>query len=307
VSQNFEGPLIARQLATFRWINSALAARSLNEVMKEHLLGDVTLGDLGARQMRGDIPAILFNGSFYNTGRRFVLTATSPDIVRYDLFADLRRSAVSRGATVEFPALSQRMWEGLTPLTPLDLHIDPCPIGVSTAVTASASFPPLVGPITFRVEGDDSYWHVGDGGLYENAGVETLFAAFLKKLQEGKAHDRIAHRVDVEVVVLRQQHIVAGHGVELVEAGQRLRGIGQPLPCVCQQPCAGADRCPEAGVRIGLLAKSEIALQGVQRDERAFPPGRVCQLEGLATPAEFVQIRSKLLQEVAALVQTLQV
>ena len=187
VSQNFEGPLIARQLATFRWINSALAARSLNEVMKEHLLGDVTLGDFGARQMRGDIPAILFNGSFYNTGRRFVLTATSPDIVRYDLFADLRRSAVSRGATVEFPALSQRMWEGLTPLTPLDLHIDPCPIGVSTAVTASASFPPLVGPITFRVEGDDSYWHVGDGGLYENAGVETLFAAFLKKLQEGKA------------------------------------------------------------------------------------------------------------------------
>lgn len=31
-----------------------------------------------------------------------------------------------------------------------------------------------------------SYWHVGDGGLYENAGVETLFAAFLKKIQEKK-------------------------------------------------------------------------------------------------------------------------
>ena len=186
VSQNFEGPLIRRQLATFRWINSALAAHSLDEVFGERLLGKVTLGDLSARQVLGDIPVLLFNTSFYNTGRRFVLTTTSPDVTHYDLFADLRRSAVSRGASVEFPALSQRMWEGLTPLTPLDLGIDPCPIRVSTAVTASASFPPLVGPITFRVDGDDTYWHVGDGALYENAGVETLFAAFLKKLQERK-------------------------------------------------------------------------------------------------------------------------
>jgi len=186
VSQNFETPLILRQLSTFRWINSSLAARSLAEVMREHLVGKATLGDLGARQMHGDIPAILFNSSFYNSGRRFVLTATSPDVTQYDLFADLRRSAASRAASVEFPALSQRMWEGLTPLTPLDLHIDPCPIGVDAAITASASFPPLVGPITFQVEGQSTYWHAGDGGLYENAGVETLFAAFLKKLQEKK-------------------------------------------------------------------------------------------------------------------------
>ncbi len=186
VSQNFEGPLILRQLSTFRWINSALAARSLAEVMTERLLGKVTLGDLSARQTRGDIPALLFNASFFNSGRRFLLTATSQDVTRYDLFADLRQSARARGASVEFPALSQRMWDGLTPLTPLDLRVDPCPIRVATAVAASASFPPLVGPITFRVEGEQSYWHVGDGGLYENAGVETLFAAFLKKLQEKK-------------------------------------------------------------------------------------------------------------------------
>src|SRR5262245_17860555 len=73
VSQNFEGALIRRQLATFRWINSALAARSLSEVMREHLLGNVTLGDLSARQVRGDIPVLLFNASFFNSGRRFLL------------------------------------------------------------------------------------------------------------------------------------------------------------------------------------------------------------------------------------------
>lgn len=186
ISQDFEGPLLRRQLSTFRWINSSLAARSLSEVLSERLLGKVTLGDLSARQARGDIPAILFNTAFYNTGRRFLLTTTPADVARYDLFADLRQSAASRGASVEFPPLSQRMWEALTPLTPLDLHVDPCPVAVATAVAGSASFPPLIGPITFSVEGEDGYWHVGDGGLYENAGVETLFAAFLKALQEKK-------------------------------------------------------------------------------------------------------------------------
>ena len=28
------------------------------------------------------------------------------------------------------------------------------------------------------------YWHTGDGGLYENHGVESLLFVFLKKLQE---------------------------------------------------------------------------------------------------------------------------
>jgi hypothetical protein len=50
-------------------------------------------------------------------------------------------------------------------------------------VAGSASFPPLVGPITFRVGEDELYWHTGDGGLYENQGFESLLFVFLKKLQ----------------------------------------------------------------------------------------------------------------------------
>src|SRR5262245_19914579 len=187
LSQNFEGALIWRQLGSFRWLNSALAARSLQEVLQTRLLGDTTLGALSERQRRGDIPAFMFNASLFNDGRRMVMTTLPQDVARYDVFLDLRRAAASRNDTVEFVPLTQRMWEGLMPVTPLDLHVDPCPIPVAGAVAASASFPPLVGPITFRVEGAATYWHAGDGGLYENAGVETLGAVFLKKLQDGKA------------------------------------------------------------------------------------------------------------------------
>jgi hypothetical protein len=210
VAQDFEGALIRRQLGTFRWFNSALAARSLAEVLRKLLLGDVTLGALSARQREGDIPVLLFNSALYNSGRRFLITAASQDIARYDLFADLRRSAAGRGLPVEFPALSQRMWEGLTPVTPLDLGVDPCSIPVATAVAASASFPPLVGPITFRVEGEQIYWHVGDGGLYENAGVESVFSAFLKKLQERRTRRALIFSFDSSYPFTVGERLLAG-------------------------------------------------------------------------------------------------
>ena len=57
---------------------------------------------------------------------------------------------------------------------------------MAVAVTASASFPPLVGPITFTVGEDLDYWHTGDGGLYENLGLESLMFTFLKQLQDQK-------------------------------------------------------------------------------------------------------------------------
>jgi predicted acylesterase/phospholipase RssA len=196
VTQNFEGALIWRQIASFRWFNSALAARSLEEVLKERLLGDLSLKDLSERQSRGDIPGMLFNAAIFNNGRRFIFTTMPPDVARYDVFTDLRRSAARRGETVEFVPLSQRMWEGLLPLTPFDLHADPCAVPVASFVAASASFPPLVGPITFRVDGEETYWHVGDGGLYENAGVETLFSVFLKQLQEKKARRALIFAFD---------------------------------------------------------------------------------------------------------------
>jgi hypothetical protein len=71
-------------------------------------------------------------------------------------------------------------------VSPLELQIDPCPIKVATAVTASASFPPLVGPITFTVGDELDYWHTGDGGLYENLGLESLLFTFLNQLQDHK-------------------------------------------------------------------------------------------------------------------------
>ena len=187
LNQDFQSALIWRQIGSFRFIlNSALAARSLTEILDERLVGPGTFGDLGAREMRGDSPRVIFNTALYNNGRRLLFSTLPPDAAQYDFVADLDRSLTRKGITREYPEVVKRRWELLLPVSPLDLQIDPCPVQVAGAVTASASFPPLVGPITFQVGQEDYYWHAGDGGLYENLGLETLMFTFLKQLQDLK-------------------------------------------------------------------------------------------------------------------------
>jgi Patatin-like phospholipase len=187
LTQDFERALLWRQLLAFRWLNSSLAARSLAEVMAERLLGPTTFADLAQREAHGDSPQLIINTMLYNNGRRFVLTTLPPDASRYDFYQDLRAALARRGQTAEFPPAFLRRWEQLLSITPLELGVDPCPIRLAGAVAGSASFLPLVGPITFRVGEEDLYWRTGDGGLYENQGFESLLFVFLKKLQDKTA------------------------------------------------------------------------------------------------------------------------
>jgi len=188
VSQDFESAMIWRQIGSFRWIlNSALVAQSLTEILDERLLGPGTFGDLAQREARGDSPYLIINTTLYNNGRRLTITTLPPDAGHYDFFEDLRQSLARRGLTAGYPPFLEKRWQSVLSLTPLDLGMDPCPIKLAGAVTGSASFPPLVGPITFRVGEEVRYFHTGDGGLYENAGIESLLFVFLKQFQEQKA------------------------------------------------------------------------------------------------------------------------
>jgi hypothetical protein len=188
VEQDIESALIWRQIGSFRWIfNSSLAARSLAEILSERLLGLTTFGDLAQRETRGDSPQLLLNTTLYNNGRRFTMSTLPPEAGHYDLFQDLREAMARQGKTADYPPLLHKRWESVLALTPPDLGMDPCPVLLAGGVAGSASFPPLVGPISFQVGEEKRYWHIGDGGLYDNTGIESLLFVFLKQLQEHKA------------------------------------------------------------------------------------------------------------------------
>ncbi len=197
LNQDFESALVWQMIGNFRFIlNSALAARSLAEVLAERLLGMTTFGDLAQREAGGDSPRLMINTTLYNNGRRFIFTTLPPEAMRYDFFQDLRQSLARRGETAEYPPILQQRWESVLALTPLDLGIDLCPLRLAGGVSASASFPPLVGPITFQVGEEERYFHTGDGGLYDNTGIESLLFVFLEQLQKKKARRALIISLD---------------------------------------------------------------------------------------------------------------
>lgn len=185
VSQPIGPSVFRRQLSRFRWINPASGALSLHEILGERLLGKATLTDIAMREANGDSPGLIVNTTLYNNGRRFALTNHASDIFQYDFFADLQAALEREGKPAEIAPLLRDRWHTLLPMTPHEIHFNVCKTALSAAVSASASFPPVIGPITFQVAGDPTYWHVGDGGLYENQGAETVLFMFLKQLQAG--------------------------------------------------------------------------------------------------------------------------
>ena len=184
---DLEGLILKRQLFRLRWINPAWTAWSLAELLNESYLDGITFKDLAQREAQGDSPRLLINTTLYNNGRRFVVSTLPREASQYDVFRELKRLPVVRQLDEEGERLLLSRWESLLSMTPEDIKLDTCQIRVAAAVVGSMSFPPIVGPISFKVKGQDKYWHVGDGGLADNTGAESLLMVFLKKLQEGKA------------------------------------------------------------------------------------------------------------------------
>ena len=187
LSQDFETSLIWRQLLSFRWINSALAARTLAEILEQKLYGQARIGDLAAREKAGDTPGLIINTTLYNNGRRLAMTALPSEAFDYDFFTELERDLKREGRVMEMSPFIRERYKLLRPLTPVELHADPCTAFVAGAATASASFAPLIGPSTMRIGDEEAYWHVGDGGLYENSGIESLLFLYLKQIQTKRA------------------------------------------------------------------------------------------------------------------------
>jgi len=105
--------------------------------------------------------AYFFNAVSYDTGQRFVFSNLA-------VGDPLDESEHVLPATVRSLSFSD----------PKTLRPTPETLPLSLAVATSAAFPPYLGPTTIAVMGADGkrkeFWHLGDGGVFENTGVEML-------------------------------------------------------------------------------------------------------------------------------------
>ncbi|MGA6828374.1 patatin-like phospholipase family protein [Nitrospira sp. NS4] len=184
MDNDYENPLLWRNILRLRWFNPAWTARSLAEYLNAEFLKDMSFKDVMEREARGDIPRLLINTTLYNDGRRLLMTTLPQEEAQYDLLEDVHRAGSGSGRTKAVEDLIRTKWTSLQSVTPQALDLDLCPIKLAAAVATSMSFPPIIGPNTFKVEGEEQYYHAGDGGLSDNMGIESLFMAVMKQLQE---------------------------------------------------------------------------------------------------------------------------
>ncbi len=129
---------------------------SLQEALDHQIIKDSTFSDLPAS------PVLLINGARYDDGRRFVFSNVA--IPEEDSDIEQFSNATLRTASFSQP--------GCTRPTPPEFS-------VALAIAISAGFPPLLGPASIEMPetcdgGATQYWHLGDGGILDNTGVETI-------------------------------------------------------------------------------------------------------------------------------------
>jgi len=198
------GAAVLRQLAFFRALNPTKLAYSLSEVWDDQFLGDMTFAQLYEREQRGDIPRVILNGTVYNTGRRFAFTTLPASDFDYDfielLTKELKKPDRPVPLTPEGIAIIQKGLDKASrqflPLTFERIGADYRNLRLSLAVATSASFPPVVGPVTYQVGGGSTYMHIGDGGLFDNLGTESLTTLFLNKIPQGSSKSGLIIVID---------------------------------------------------------------------------------------------------------------
>ena len=173
----------------FRAFNQTKFAYSLSEVWDDTFFSEMTFAGLYERERRGDSPRVILNGTSYNSGLRFMLTTLPPADFNYDfvgwfiekLKARLGHNINPVGLAIIVKNLESAK-EHFLPLTFEQIGANHHDLRLSLGVATSASFPPIVGPVTYSVDGNPPYQHIGDGGLFDNLGTESLATLFLKKI-----------------------------------------------------------------------------------------------------------------------------
>ena len=166
--EDFTTAMVLNQIVSPGRITSPTRrATSLQEAFDESFLNGTTFGELPPS------PILLLNAASYDDGRRFIFSNAILDESRPEiapLSEDvLRWSSFSR-ADCPQP-------------TPADLPL-------SLAVVASAAFPPVIGPVTVQAtrscaDATPQYWHLGDGGIIDNTGADTLRELVVRGVHDG--------------------------------------------------------------------------------------------------------------------------
>ncbi|MEO1243335.1 MAG: patatin-like phospholipase family protein [Pseudomonadota bacterium] len=171
---NFLSDMTLRQLGKPGRISSSTRRlSSLQDALERQITNGAVFGELPPT------PVLLINGARYDDGRRFVFSNVA--IPEADSTVAQFTNKTLRTASFSLP--------GCTRPTPPDFSL-------ALAVAISAGFPPVLGPASIEAPetcngGGIQYWHLGDGGILDNTGVETIEDFALRAEPDGPSTKRV--------------------------------------------------------------------------------------------------------------------
>ena len=175
-----------------RFLSPTRRASSFQETLDHRFLRGKTFGDLKGGDQGGpegrtlERPVLLINATSYDEGRRFVfsnLCLREPPENGSD--------SSTRAVESRFEPMTRKTLIARTFSRPECTRPIPGEFPISLAVATSAAFPPIIGPVCFQVPsscdgGDPNWWHLGDGGIIDNTGVDTLEEIVLREIEDGE-------------------------------------------------------------------------------------------------------------------------
>jgi len=186
MQQDFEGALIRGVL-----LGRELAVNAIAGEWDDRIFHGATFSDIYAREQRRDCPTLILNATSFDNGRRFVFTTLPQKAFEFNLAHEIA-IRLTPGAIPEDELRSLRkalddQSADHVPMTFEEIAVDPRPFRVSLAVAASSAVPYVIGPLTLGVgeEPRRQLYHLADGGLVDNQGLESLFQLFAGKLRSG--------------------------------------------------------------------------------------------------------------------------
>jgi predicted acylesterase/phospholipase RssA len=161
-----------------RWLSSTRRLISLGNTLDDAFLNDATFADLAPS------PVLILNAARYDDGRRFIFSnlALPDEDPGFEPYSEetLRAASFSRHGCE---------------------HAAPGAFPLSLAVASSAAFPLLFGPAAFEMPancagGGPIYWHLGDGGVVDNTGADTLEELVMRAFKKGEITKALILSID---------------------------------------------------------------------------------------------------------------
>jgi len=178
---NYQAGMMLRNARPTRFTSPTRRVNSLQEILNKQFLHGKTFGELESS------PMAMINATSYDETRRFVFSNVCLPDLDGDSASQPSAQVEKRYQVMAREALAAPALRAKTFSRPECTRPVPGELPLSLAVAASAAFPPAIGPVAMEVpagcdDGEPEWWHLGDGGVVENSGTDSLDEIVLRRL-----------------------------------------------------------------------------------------------------------------------------